>query len=181
MQGVKADTLTYCLHYTCRYSLFEEHIFPIYLQGRVIACLMLGQMGRDAFDSEKSFSGLREIMEKEDSNTFQYLSHIKKLDDEGWKKKAKAIIERLVIFERQLEDKIEHKNNRYIYNAFEKIEKTFREEVKTINIKGQDAVPNFTEALNRAFNAIRDTFDNNNDSFIRMFALPIDIEHDRLL
>lgn len=171
----------YCLHYSCRYSLFEEHIFPIYLQGRVIACLMLGQMGRDAFDCEKSFGMLREIMEKEDSNTFQYLSHIKKLDDEEWKKKAKAIVERLVIFERQLEDKIEHKNNRYIYNAFEKIEKKFREEVKIINIKGQDAVQNFTEALNRAFNAIRDTFDNDNDSFIRMFALPIDIEHDRLI
>lgn len=46
----------FCLHYTCRYSLFEEHIFPIYLQGRVIACLMLGQMGRDNFDKEKSFS-----------------------------------------------------------------------------------------------------------------------------
>ena len=56
----------FCLHYTCRYSLFEEHFFPIYLQGRVIACLMLGQMGRETFDREKSFREHRKKLERLD-------------------------------------------------------------------------------------------------------------------
>lgn len=61
------------------------------------------------------------------------------------------------------------------------IEETFREGVKEINIKEQTAVSKFTQALNTAFNSIRNTFDNGNDSFLRMFALPIDIAHDKLI
>ena len=171
----------FCLHYTCRYSLFEEHIFPIYLQGRVIACLMLGQMGREAFDRDKSFGKYRSEMEVKDSEFNKYLLHINKLDNKEWNKKAKTIIESITIFERQLEDKIEHRNNRFINNKFTEIEDIFREKVKVINVKEQTAVLRFTEALNKAFTAIRNTFDNANDSFLRMFALPIDIAHDKLI
>lgn len=171
----------FCLHYTCRYSLFEEHIFPIYLQGRVIACLMLGQMGREAFDSEKSFGKYRSEMEEKDAKFSEYLSPIKKLNDEEWGKKAKTIIESITVFEGQLEDKIEYRNNRYIDSRFSEIENTFREKVREIYVKEQTAVSKFTEALNTAFSAIRDTFDNGNDSFLRMFALPIDIAHDKLI
>lgn len=171
----------FCLHYTCRYSLFEEHIFPIYLQGRVIACLMLGQMGRDNFDKEKSFSIHSNSMMEKDTNTGKYLNDIKKFDKEEWNKKAKAIIDRIDGFERQLEERIEYKITRYINNTFEDIEQKFRKEVKDINIKEQNAVEKFTNVLNDAFDAIRNTFDNGKDSFIRMFALPIDIEHDKLV
>ncbi len=171
----------FCLHYACRYSLFEEHVFPVYLQGRVIACLMLGQMGREAFDREKSFGGHRTKMENNDSEFFKNLSRIKKLNAGDWEKKAKTIIESIIIFEKQLEDKIEHKNNGYINRKFADIEEAFRERVKEINIKEQTAVSKFTQDLNTAFSAIRDTFDNGNDSFLRMFALPIDIAHDKLI
>lgn len=171
----------FCLHYACRYSLFEEHIFPIYLQGRVIACLMLGQMGRDAFDSEKAFGEYRDAMMGKDSNFTKYLSQINKLNDEEWNKKANTIIESITIFETQLEEKIEYRNNRYINESISKIEDYFREEVKEINVKEQTAVSKFTKALNAAFTAIKDTFDNDKDSFLRMFALPIDIAHDKLV
>lgn len=169
------------LHYTCRYSLFEEHIFPICLQGRVIACLMLGQMGREAFIRRESFGKYRNEMEMNDFEFSKFVSSIKKLDDEEWNKKAKTIIESITIFEKQIEDKIEHKNNSYINNVFADIEQTFREGVKCINIKGENAVSKFTEALNLAFSSIRNTFDNSNDGFLRMFALPIDIAHDKLV
>lgn len=171
----------FCLHYTCRYSLFEEHIFPIYLQGRVIACLMLGQMGRDNFDKEKSFSRHRDRMKEKDTNTEKYLDDIKKFNKDEWNKKAKAIIDRIDGFERQLEERIEYKITRYINNTFEDIEQKFRKEVREINIREQNAVEKFTNILNDAFDAIRKTFDNGNNSFIRMFALPIDIEHDKLV
>lgn len=172
----------FCLHYACRYSLFEEHIFPIYLQGRVIACLMLGQMGRDAFDSEKAFGKYRDAMMGEDSNFTKYLSQINKLNDEEWNKKANTIIKSIAIFESQLEDKIEYRNNRYINKRFsDDIEDNFREEVKEINVKEQTAVSKYTKALNTAFTAIKDTFDKDKDSFLRMFALPIDIAHDKLV
>lgn len=171
----------FCLHYTCRYSLFEEHIFPIYLQGRVIACLMLGQIGRDNFDKEKSFSRHRDSMKEKDTNTGEYLDNIRKFNKDEWNKKAKAIIDRIDGFERQLEERIEYKITRYINNTFENIEQNFRKKVKDINIKEQNSVEKFTNILNDAFDAIRNTFDNGNDSFIRMFALPIDIEHDKLV
>lgn len=170
----------FCLHYTCRYSLFEEHFFPINLQGHVIACLMLGQMGRDEFDSEKAFGKYRDAMMGEDSNFTKYLSQINKLNDEEWNKKANTIIESITIFETQLEEKIEYRNNRYINESISKIEDCFREEVKEINVKEQTAVSKFTKALNAAFTAIKDTFDNGKDGFLRMFALPIDIAHDKL-
>lgn len=176
------DTLKrFCIHYTCPFSLFEEHIFPIYLQGRVIACLMLGQMGRDAFDKDKSFINKRKEMEKIDPQTPKYFSKITKLDEREWKKKAEAIIKRIIIFEKRLEDRIDHRNTRYINNAFSKIEQNFRLSVKNIKIKKQDAFTSFTKALNDAFTAIRVKFDDSKDGFIRMFALPIDIKHEELV
>lgn len=45
------DSKRIYIHYTCPNSLYEEHIFPIYVQGHIIACLMLGQMARNAFSN----------------------------------------------------------------------------------------------------------------------------------
>ena len=171
----------FCLHYTCRHSLFEEHIFPIYLQGRIIACLMFGQMGRDNFNKDLSFKEKREKMEEKNPDTSKYLKDIKKLDDCQWRKKAKAIVEHIEIFERLLEEKIEYRNNRYINTIFADVEQTFREEVKNINIKYQNAIEIYTKALDNAFDSIRRAFDKSDDSFIRMFAQPIDTEHDKLI
>lgn len=171
----------FCLHYTCHYSLFEEHIFPIYLQGRVIACLMFGQMGRDNFNKNLSFKENREIMEEWHPDTSKYLKDIKKLDDSQWRKKAKAIVEHIEIFERQLEEKIEYRNNRYINTVFADVEQTFREEIKVINIKEQDAVKIYRKALDKAFDSILRAFGKGDDGFIRMFAQPIDTEHEKLI
>lgn len=171
------------IHYTCPYSLFEEHIFPIYAQNRIIACLMLGQMARDAFNGPNSFSKSEywEKMKAIDPKILVYLKEIKRLDSVEWNKKVQVIVNRIEKFETRLEERIDHKNTIYIRNAFDAIEKTFREKVKSINIKKLDAVKKFTEALNQAFKSIREKFDNSEDGFIRIFALPIDIKHEELV
>ena len=51
------------IHYTCPRSLYEEHIFPIYAQGHIIACLMLGQMARESFDEKKTCSWLYKLID----------------------------------------------------------------------------------------------------------------------
>lgn len=169
------------LHYTCPYSSFEEHIFPIYAQDRTIACLMFGQMAREAFSKKNSFSKYFKTMQKIDPECHNYISEISNLELNKWDKKAQVIVNRIEIFEKRLEDRIRHRNTRYINYAFTIIEQQFRENVKAINVKRNDAIEEFSNALNKAFNAIRVKFDHSCDGFIRMFALPIDIKHDKLV
>lgn len=169
------------VHYTCPKSRFEEHIFPIYIQERVIACLMFGQVGRENFDNEESFKEYLEEMKIKDSECPNKLLKIKYVDENQWEKKAKAIVERIEIFEKRLEERIEHRNNRYVKEAFYIIEMQFRNDVKNINVKKEDVFTQFTNALNKAFSVIRNKFDSSEDGFIRMFALPISIEHEELV
>lgn len=169
------------VHYTCPYSLFEEHIFPIYSQGRVIACLMFGQVGRESFVRDNSFKGYIDKMKNNDSACPGILRDIKYVDANEWEEKAHAIVERIEIFERRLEDRIEHRNTRYVNERFEQIESNFRLKVWKIKIKEENVFSQFTEVLNKAFDDIRKAFDNSDDGFIRMFALPISTEHDELV
>ena len=169
------------VHYTCKKSLFEEHIFPIYAQGHIIACLMLGQMARESFIENESnaFSENREDMLKENPQIFDY--PIARIDENKWNTIAYAIFDRIQTFEKRLEDRIEHRNTRYVTEEFEKIEKDFREEVKSINIKRQNVFSIFSKYLNKAFTKIRDKFDKSPDGFIRMFAIPVDTGHNELV
>lgn len=169
------------VHYTCPKSRFEEHIFPIYIQERVIACLMFGQVGRDNFDNEESFKEYLEEMKGKDPDCPNKLLKIKYVDEEQWEKKAEAIVERIEIFENRLKERIEHRNNIYVKEAFDIIEMQFRKDVKSINVKKENVFSQFTNALNKAFSDIRNKFDNSEDGFIRMFALPISIEHEELV
>lgn len=169
------------IHYTCSKSCFEEHIFPIYVQDRLIACLMFGQVGRDNFDDEESFKEYRAEMEKKHPGCPNNLLKVEYVDTKKWEKKAHAIVERIEIFETRLEERIVHRNTRYVNDAFEEIETKFREEVKNINIKEEDVFSQFTKLLNKAFTDIREKFDSSDDGFIRMFALPISIEHEELV
>ena len=167
------------LHYTCPKSLYEEHIFPIYAQGHIIACLVLGQMARESYDDEKTFQEDKKEMMQADPSIFEQI--IKKLTQDEWDIKARAIFDRIQTFEKRLEERIEHRNIRYINDEFEKIEEDFRKKVKDINIKKQDTFHKFSVALNDAFATIRKKFDDSNDGFFRMFALPVNIEHNELV
>lgn len=171
------------IHYTCPISLFEEHIFPIYVHGHVIACLMFGQMARIKFDRNKTFSDFRDEMKHKNGDAINYdtIEITSCIEKDEWDEKAQAIVERIIIFEKRLDERIEHRNIRYVNEAFEVIENQFLKEVKKINIKEEGVFHKFTEALNKAFSDIRNKFDDSEDGFIRMFALPIDIEHDELV
>ena len=171
------------IHYTCPVSLFEEHVFPICVRGQIVACLMLGQMARENFNRESCFCGYRNIMKDKQGNAIDF-ANIKIVSCEGkedWDKKAKAIVERIEIFEDRLEERLLLRNTKYINDSFEEIEQRFREDVKKINIRSDNFSELFKVALNTAFSAIRVKFDRSSDGFIRMFALPIDIEPEFLI
>lgn len=169
------------IHYTCPVSLFEEHVFPIFVHGQIIACLMLGQMARGNFNRALTFSGYRDKMKHKNGEPVNFETIEIISCEEDWDTKARAIVERITIFEKRLEERIEHRSTRYINEAFDEIERNFREEVKDINIREENVSIKFANALNKAFSAIREKFDNCQDGFIRMFALPIDTEHDELV
>ena len=166
------ETRRLYIHYTCPYSLFEEHIFPIYVQGRVIACLMFGQVARDAFDKKKAFRDFETIMQIYIDFNVE-IENVKPVDNELWNKKVDTIINRIETFEKRLENRIEYRNTRYINEGFINIEQQFRKGVRKIRIKGYRAIAEFVEASNTAFNEIREKFDGSDDGFFRMFALPV--------
>ena len=169
------------IYYTCPNSLYQESIFPIYVQGHIIGCLMLGQMARKAFDIDKAFQNHRGSMKLRGETLDFKLFKIIHVDEESWGKKVNAIVKRIQEFEERLEDKIEHQNTRYINAEFEKVEKLFRDNVKKIDVKENDMFYSFYEALSKAFASIRERFDQSSDSFIRMFALPIDTGKNELV
>lgn len=170
------------VHYSCPVSLFEENIFPIYAQGRVIACLMLGQMARKSFDLSNTFYGYRDKMKDKKGELVDFESiHIDTLDDNEWNRKVSAIVERIQVFEKRLEDKLNHRNIKYINDEFDNIEKVFTDRVRRVKIKSPGVFKKFFEALSDAFTSIRGKFDNSEEGFIRMFALPMDTDHEKLM
>lgn len=175
------DSKRIYIHYTCPNSLYEEHIFPIYVQGHIIACLMLGQMARNAFNIKKTFQNHREKMSIRNKPIDFETVEVTYVNDDNWKKKSNAIVKRIQEFEERLNEKIEHQNTRFINDEFEKVEIQFREDIKKIDIKGHDIFSAFYEALSKAFACIREKFDQSPDSFIRMFALPIDTGKNELI
>ena len=165
------------IHYTCPISLFEEHIFPIYVQEHIIACLMLGQTARGAYNSKEAFFLHRDKMASIKDCDYD----ITIIEDSEWTKKVNTILDRIDIFEKRIKERIEHRNNRYINDEFRKIEQHFRERIRKINIGNQTISSVYSIALNAAFTEIREKFDSSEDGFIRMFALKIDAENKYLV
>lgn len=177
---LEEDGVRCYLHYTCPQSLYEEHVFPIYSKGKVVACLMLGQMARDSFYQEGSFAMYK--------NRFTEMCidpesvRIKKLNDQEWKEKEKAIIERIEIFECRLEDRINHKNEIYLNNVFDKIENDFQADIiKNVDVKDPYISDIFFSMLSKAFTSILNKFDEDNTGFIRMFAISWETESKKLI
>lgn len=173
------------IQYTCPIFCFEEHIFPIYAKGRIIACLMLGQMARDEYNADDPFNHCGQVMEctKSNCDIFKDKPEVKKLTNKDWNKKLNAIIERINIFEKRLEDKINHRSENYINDEFRKVKNEFNLKVKNIKIRDNNIPATFFNALSQALAEIHDVFDGGVDGFIRMFALPMDdgSEHYKVL
>lgn len=165
------------IHYTCPISLFEEHIFPIYAQEHIIACLMFGQTARGAYNNKGAFLLHRDKMCGVKDSDFD----ITIIEDKEWGRKVNTILDRIDIFEQRIKERIEHCNIRYINDEFRKIELHFREKIRNINIGGQIISSVFSHALNTAFTEIREKFDSSEDGFVRMFALKIDAENNYLV
>lgn len=175
----RKDGTRYYLHYTCRQSLYEEHVFPIYSKGRIVACLMLGQMARGSYNEKESFVSCKEQFKLMEMYPEQLT--IKQLSEQEWEEKEKTIIDRIEIFERRLEDRINQKNEIYLNDTFEKIEENFQKNIKSIDVKDPYISDVFFEMLSRAFSAILNKFDEDNTGFIRMFAISWETESKRLL
>lgn len=164
------------VHYTCPISLFEEHIFPIYAKGRIIACLMLGQIAGNGYKKDESFVPCSRIMNcsKPNCDVVKEKLPIENLPSQEWINKLCAIIDRINIFEKRLEDKINHRSETYINDKFREIKQQFNASIKDIKIRDNSIAESFYFSLSKALTTIHNIFDGGNDGFIRMFALPID-------
>lgn len=173
------DGIRYYLHYTCPQSLYEEHVFPIYSKGRIVACLMFGQVARATFNMEESFTLYKERFSEMKLDPKSAV--IKQLSEKEWKGKEKTILDRIVIFERRLEDRINHRNEIYLNNVFDKIETDFQVDVNKIDVKDPYISDVFFSVLSKAFSIILHKFDEDNTGFIRMFAISWETESKRLI
>ncbi len=168
------------VHYTCSVSLFEETMFPIYAKGRFVACLMLGQMAGENYDKNESFKA---FLSENHTNAMclEIKNHLppRKLSKEEWENMRDAIIERIVIYEKRLEDKINHRTKDDIERFFTVVKDKFKEKIKDVHIETNNQAGVFFAALSDALSAIHNLFSSNGNGFIRMFALPIDDENKR--
>ena len=164
------------IHYTCPFSLFEEHIFPIYVQEHIIACLMFGQTAREKYKKEEAF-----YLDRDNMSLAEEDYNIEKIRDDEWEEKVYTIIERIDVFEQRLKERIEHRNTRFINDKFKNIEQQFRAKIRSIKMREGRALTAFSDTLSAAFGEIRENFDSSKDGFIRMFALKIDAENNTLV
>lgn len=164
------------IHYTCPFSLFEEHIFPIYVQEHIIACLMFGQTAREKYKKEEAF-----YLDRDNMSLVEEDYNIEKIRDDEWEEKVYTIIERIDVFEQRLKERIEHRNTRFINDKFKNIEQQFRAKIRSIKMREGRALTAFSDTLSAAFGEIRENFDSSKDGFIRMFALKVDAENNTLV
>lgn len=164
------------VHYTCKISSFEENMFPIYAKGKLVACLMLGQMNIENYDKNIAFKNCQEIIGIDLQNCSKIRKKLpkKKLTEKQWTERLDAIVSRIDIYEKRLDDKINYRSEIYINNKFSEIKYQFSEHTKNIRIKDSNTSVKFFKALSEALTSIHDVFDANAESFIRVFALPMD-------
>ena len=167
------------VYYTCRVSLLQESMFPIFAVGKFVACLTMGQMPREDFIKEDAFQKCPlEIGCKRDKcdEVRAMLQEKGKEEIEQWENKIEAILDRIKIFEDRLKSRIAHRNSIYISESFKIIRTDFISKVNNIKMGDNSISQPFYEALSEALTAIRKKFNTDSDGFIRLFAHPMNKE-----
>ncbi|MDR1611040.1 MAG: ATP-binding protein [Candidatus Symbiothrix sp.] len=172
-----------CVHYTCRVSLLEETMFPIFAKGQFVACLMLGQMPKDNFSKDSAFNNCPEYIQCDHlrCQSIREMLEGYKIDEDKWNAKLNAIINRIEVFEGRLESKIDHRNNDYIRESFKTIRKEIINGTGDIRIRDNRISYKFYKALSNSLSIVHERFGSKRDGFVRMFALPMNDENNKYI
>ena len=172
-----------CVHYTCKVSLLEECMFPIFAKGQFVACFMLGQMPRENFDKNSAFSNCPKEIECNHSRCQSIRDMLEKdiINENEWKAKVEAITKRIQIFEQRLESRIDQRNHDYIRDSFKTIRENIIKGTSDIKIQDNHISYKFYKALSSSLSIIHEKFGTNHDGFVRMFALPMNDENSKYI
>ena len=172
------------VYYTCKMSLLQETMFPIFVKERFVACLMLGQKQRKDFDKEKAFKDcpFEEIgCEKKYCEGIRELLDQKNISKKNWDAKINTILNRIQIFRTRLERRIDHRNNDYVRESFKEIRKKIIFGISDIKIRDNHISHKFYKALSSSLSIVHEVFGIRNDGFVRMFALPMNDENNKYI
>jgi signal transduction histidine kinase len=152
------------VHYSCKYSHFEEFFIPIIAAGRVVAVLMWGQRIPEGLKMEGYFAGHRstaieEAIKAMNGNEFDKDS----MSEDGFK----ALSKRITKLERRIEDRIKAATDAYISKSFSEIELFFRDKIKKLD---RESPSGFMTVLDKTLQRICSKFGYGDGDFIRIFG-----------
>jgi len=157
------------LSYRCKYSDFEEYIFPIFYESRIIACMISGQIVPEDFDenfllnsvTEKAKGAMRAAIKKEKEKPITH----------SIEQKIEKIDKQIKTLENRIRINLDLKKQNYINQTFAEIKNGFLKNLNTVNIKDPEkALPLIKKLAGDALEKICNQFESLN-VFIRIFAI----------
>lgn len=167
------------LSYICRESYLKEYLFPVYSCGRIIACLVQGQIIYKELDKKKMFR--RFLNNHHCPQLDQYISRIEIPTGIDWenafRQRIRAIYNRINFLEERINERIKVRTLNYISKSFTNIKNNFSTEFDKLSLEDEDLFDNFHQILDATLNSVCHDFDNY-FGFIRIFAIPFQIQSD---
>lgn len=168
------------LYYVCPYSGFLEHIFPVYVKGGLVACLMVGQVALSCHKPSvgyfcKYLDAMKKMVQKEQNSDSDFV--FPEIDDEKWTKLVQKVINRLSLFESRVEQLIQHRNEGFIDRKLDQILRNFQSEAHRLSIQDGEIMTKFSKCISTALRKVCSEFHGfstreKDTPFIRIFAQP---------
>jgi len=161
------------IYYRCRYSDFDEYIFPIFYETKIIACMISSQLVPEDFNGKILLSNIysesQKIMKKaiEDmKKTTEGLKCIPTIEQ-----KIQKIHKQIKTLEDRIVNNLDLKKQNYINQTFAEIKNDFLKNLNAVNIKDPEkALPQIKKYAGDALEKICNQFESLN-VFIRIFAI----------
>jgi len=156
------------LYYRCKYSDFDEYIFPIFYESKIIAYMISGQIVSEDFDKKillksvitpKSLKNMKEAIKK-----LQYTPLL------SIEQKIQKISKQTKILENRIVNNLDLKKQNFINQTFAEIKNEFLSDLSKINKEPDKALPQIKKYAGDALEKICNKFESFN-VFIRIFAI----------
>lgn len=159
------------LSYICPKSCLKEYLFPVYSQGKIIACLVQGQIIHQNLKKTDIFKnyliGFPELEQTVKDIEIQLPT------PQEERNRIASIFKRISFLEERIKERIDSKSLSYISMEFAHIKKDFSEAFSKLSFDDKNFLDEFRKILSSSLREISHQF-NNSNSFIRIFAFPLE-------
>ena len=154
------------LRYRCKYSDFDEYVFPVFYGLKIVACLIQGQIVPIDFNKEIAFL---DISSEENKNKIKkYLDTIKPCNNE--EQRIRKIDKKIRTLEYRIANKVDLQKQNYINKIFAEVKTKFLENLSSIRVADTKALEQVKKHTSKALNEICEKFEFQHE-FIEIFIL----------